>query len=444
MNPNPVPSHLLTRLIDLQRRARHVDRVAELRFLLVNDSHQLAAYRQGALWLSGRGVQALSGVVQVEANAPYVQWLDEMMGHASALLPSHGPLDPTFLPEPIQKAWSTWLPLHAYWLPLATGLEKTKGGLLLARELPWTHQEGLLLSEWVDSWSHAWRAVNHPPKWHWRGWMQHRQRAAPRQWAILVGGLLLMCLLPVRLTVLAPGELVPTNPDIIRSPLDGIIATFHVQPNDPVRQGQPLLGFDEANLRSQLAVAEQQLTTAMAEYRQTAQQTLSDPRAKAQLAPLSGRIEEKRAEVAFLREQLVRARVVAPRDGIVLLDDPTEWIGRPVSVGERILRVAQAGDVEVEAWVSVADAIPLEPATAVTLHLNTSPLSPVQASIRYLSHEAVERPDGTYAYRLRATLTEPTEHRVGLKGTVRISGRWVPVIYWILRRPWAVVRAYVG
>jgi hypothetical protein len=125
-------------------------------------------------------------------------------------------------------------------------------------------------------------------------------------------------------------------------------------------------------------------------------------------------------------------------------DDPTEWIGRPVSLGERILRVARPGDVEVEAWVAVADAIPLQEAAAVTLHLNANPLSPVQAQLRYLSHDAVERPDGTYAYRLRAGLSAPTEHRVGLKGTVRISGRWVPLVYWVMRRPWAAVRGFVG
>lgn len=73
-----------------------------------------------------------------------------------------------------------------------------------------------------------------------------------------------------------------------------------------------------------------------------------------------------------------------------------------------------------------------------------SPLSPVEASLRYLAHDAVERPDGNYAYRLRATLTEPTGHRVGLKGTARLQGRWVPLAYWVLRRPLASVRAAVG
>jgi phosphotransferase system IIA component len=217
---------------------------------------------------------------------------------------------------------------------------------------------------------------------------------------------------------------VPARPAVIRAPLEGVIDTFHVQPNQAVKKDQPLFGFDEALIQSRLEVSRQAQATAEAEYRQAAQQALTDARSKAQLALLTGKIEEKKAEAAFLADQLQRARVLAPQDGIALFDDPAEWIGKPVAVGERIMRIASPGDVEVEAWVPLADAIPLAEQAGVSLYLNASPLSPVEASLRYLAHDAVERPDGNYAYRLRATLTEPTGHRVGLKGTARLQGRW--------------------
>lgn len=58
---------------------------------------------------------------------------------------------------------------------------------------------------------------------------------------------LVLCL-PVRLTVLAPGELVPARPAVIRAPLEGVIDTFHVQPNQAVKKDQPLFG-QESGLR---------------------------------------------------------------------------------------------------------------------------------------------------------------------------------------------------
>lgn len=312
----------LAALVDLAHRARHVGEAVELDFLAVNGSHALAPYRQAALWFADRGVCALSGVVQIEANAPYVQWLEKLCA--------------------------------------------------------------------------------------------------------------------------APGELVPSDPAAVRAPLEGVIEGFHVKPNQIVKKGDPLFDFDQAQLASRAAVAEQALSTAEAEYRQALQQALNDGKSKGMLATLQGKIEERRAETGFLQGQSERARVLAPRDGIALFDDPSEWIGRPVATGERVMRIAAPGDVEVEAWLPLGDAIPLEPGAGITLYLASDPLDPVAATVRYVGYEAQPRPDGSYAYRVRAKLAETTAARVGLKGTAKLSGAWVPMAYWMLRRPLATIRQTLG
>lgn len=78
------------------------------------------------------------------------------------------------------------------------------------------------------------------------------------------------------------------------------------------------------------------------------------------------------------------------------------------------------------------------------MYLSASPLAPVTAHLRYMAHDAVQRPDGSFAYRVRATLDAGTAHRVGLKGTAKLHGSWVPFVYWMMRRPWATARAYLG
>jgi hypothetical protein len=80
----------------------------------------------------------------------------------------------------------------------------------------------------------------------------------------------------------------------------------------------------------------------------------------------------------------------------------------------------------------------------VQLFLNAQPLQPVSATLRFMAHEAVQRADGSFAYRVRATLDRETEHRVGLKGTARLQGDPVPLAYWILRRPIASLRTTIG
>jgi hypothetical protein len=344
------------------------------------------------------------------------------------------------LAHDLASEWDEWLPHYGLWLPFATG------GLLLARDIPWQQDEIPALLEWMAIWAHARQAKQQPSSWlPWRSTSQRRGTALWRRRDVRIVALLLaISLIPVRLSVLAPGELVPANPAVIRSPIDGVVGRFHVQPNEAVKAGQALFSYDEANLASHAEVSLQALATAEAEYRQAAAQAVSENRPKALLAPLLGKAEEKRAEAAYVHDLLERSRVAAPQDGIALFDDPSEWIGKPVVTGERIMRIASPGDVEVEAWLSVGDAIPLAEGAPVSLYLSANPLHPVSASVRYMAHDAVERPDGSYAYRVRATLAAKTSHRVGLRGTARLSGEWTPAGYWVLRRPLASLRKALG
>jgi Barrel-sandwich domain of CusB or HlyD membrane-fusion len=449
-------------LWDLSRKARQAGSDRELGFLLVNETLALVPYRQAALWLAEEGAWSLSGVVQVVAHVPFVQWFEAVCRHLQQqATEASGPMAFSAADLPVELAadWAQWWPAHALWLPSEPGASGSggspalKGAAVLLRDTPWTEEELALLHEWSGVWWHAFAALHRPRLSRWRGWHGWLARALSwhgdrpwwrqrrMQWLALV---LAVLLFPVRLTVLAQGELVPANPTVVRAPLDGVIDVFHVQPNQQVQAGQALFSFDEIVIGSRLEVAMQALATAETDYRQTSQLALSDARAKAQLALLLGKVEERRAEIDYLQEQLTRARVLAPQPGVVLMDDPSEWIGKPVATGERILRLAALDDVEVEAWVPIADAIRFEPDAQVSLYLSASPLSPVSARLRYMAHDAVQRPDGGFAYRVRATLTYKTEHRVGLKGTAKLQGGWAPLAYWVLRRPWATLRATLG
>ncbi len=441
------PSALLLSLLDLGRRARVAATRDELAFLLVNGSHGLVPYRQAALWWSTDGVQALSGVVEPERNAPYVTWLKELIESIGPIGNVPQRVDPASLPPNLIQQWSEWLPAQVLLVPL---IGKQSGLLLLARDMGWSDQELTLLQEWSQTWLHAWDALAPPhARRNWRSWLQMASDGHLRPWyrrrlTWIACALLLIALLPVRLSVLAPAELVPSHPVVVRSPIEGVIVKFDVEPNTKIEQDQPLFRFDTALIETRVAVARQALETALSQYRQTSQLALSDPKFKAELASQAGAIEEKRSEFEYLKDQRHRSQVLSPASGVVLFDDPSSWIGKPVAVGEKILRIAQTQDIEVEAWLSVADAIELTEGNPVTVYLQANPLSPIHSRLHYFSYEAVQRPDGSYAYRIRARLDEGQSPRLGLKGTARISGRWTVLSYWLLRRPIAALRSAVG
>jgi len=441
--PETSPANPLAQLLDLGHQAREARSRDELVFLLVNDTRALLPYRQAVLWVDG-AVRGLSGVVELDHNAPYAQWAARLCRHlAQQALPAQ-PVDRASLPAEVDEAWADWWPAHALWLPLA-GL--ANGGLLLASDEAFPPAALPLLQEWLHGWAHAWDALHRPAKKWWGGAPAaagDRPAEALRWWRrrpvqVALAVLVVLCL-PVRLTVLAPAELVAADALVVRAPLDGVVERFHVQPNQAVKAGALLFSFDQAPISSRLDVARQALATAQVEYRQSAQLSLADARNKGQLAVLQGKIEERRAEAAFLADQFERSRVTAPRDGVAIFDDPSEWEGRPVRTGERILRVVDPRRVEVEAWLPVGDAIPLPAGAPLQMYLAATPLDPVHATLRYMAHDPVQRPDGHFAYRVRATLAAPTGHRIGLQGTARLEAGWVPLSYWVLRRPLAVIR----
>ena len=453
-NPvSPLPDiQALATLVHLARRARESSDATELDFIVVNESHALAPYRQSALWLRDIGVTALSGVVAPEGNAPYVQWLRDVFRHLDKE-PVDAPrvLDRAALPATLAADWDAWLPPQGLWLTLPAAGRFPGGALLLARDQPWSKGEAYLLEEWAATWSQA-RALKAADS----GWLRFWQRFAgqtsgsralrlPGWRSLALTALIAAGFIPVHLTVLAPAELVPLNPAVIRAPLDGVVDQILVIPNQKVQVGDDLFEFDRANIQNRQQIALRALGTTQAEYRQKSQQALFDPISKSQLAVLQGHLAEKNTEVAYLRKLDRRGVVIAPRAGVALFDDPTEWIGRPVVTGERVMMVADEHAVEVEAWLSPADAIPLDPGAAVTLYLNADPLHPVRALLRYVGHEAMERPDGKYAYRVRATLEDAElSPRVGLKGTAKLNGGQVSLAYWALRRPLAGLRTWLG
>ncbi|CAK0764613.1 HlyD family efflux transporter periplasmic adaptor subunit [uncultured Gammaproteobacteria bacterium] len=435
-------SSVLPILLGLEQRARRARTLDELQFVMVNETVSLVRYRQGVLWHSVENVVAVSGVAGVETDAPFTQWLNRLLGREAEGLTAPRRLAPESQPEPERIAWTEWLPGHLLLMPLVTPDGTRLGLLALARDEPWSEAETLFLADLCEGYAFAWSWWLRPTFLQTcRSWW----RRLPRRHILLALAVVLLGLVPVRLTVLAPAEAVARDPAVVRSPLDGVVDRVLVKPNQSVTQGQPLFDLDTTTIRGKMEVAEKALATARAEYEQAAQQAFSDMKAKAQLGVLAGRIEERQAERTTLAHVLARARVTAPRAGVAVLDDPSEWAGRPVAVGEKVLTVAEERDTEIEAWLAPADLIELTEGAPLTLFLNTDPLHAIHARLRMVGYESQYRPDGTLAHRVRATLAEgEAPPRLGLKGTARLDGERVTLAYWLFRRPLAIIRQTLG
>ncbi|MGD0108673.1 MAG: HlyD family efflux transporter periplasmic adaptor subunit [Rhodopila sp.] len=437
--PNSDALSLLLGLVQRLRRAVSADEVA---FIMVNETIMLAPYRQALLWRDKGGVAAVSGLAVIDRNAPFVLWTGRLCRAFGDGLDRPRKITAADIPAAVAEDWDEWLPEHCLALPLRTPAGARLGLLLFVRDAAWSEGETLFLADAAETGALAWAYHLRPGAL--REVHDRWVRIPLRRWLAAVA-ILAVAMIPVHLSVLAQGEVVAHDPAVVRAPLEGVVEHVLVTPNEAIEAGQLLFELDTSAIRGKLVVAQKALQTARAEYEQAAQQAFSDMKAKAQLGVLSAHIEERRADVAYLSDQLARSRVVAPRPGVAVLDDPSEWVGKPVSVGERVLSVADEHDTEVEAWLAPGDVIDLPVDAPVTLFLNVDPIHPVHAALRYIGYETLMRPDGTLAHRVRASLPETQEKpRLGLKGTVRLDGDRVPLAYWLLRRPLVAARQMFG
>lgn len=444
--------------LDLAHRARQVTEIQELFFLLVNDSKRLLPYRQAVLWRERQGVACVSGVSQFDANSPYMLWfakLCQLLFTQTAVPRVVQAADVEALDPALAADWSQWLggPLACFSLP-ADG--DVPGLLYLVQLEPEQHTASMpLLEEWFSTWAYCYKAVATPRlnlrytlRRRWQQW--HSQGAGLPWWKrrhlVIAMGVTALLLFPVQLTVLAPAEIVPAKPVMVRAPLEGVIKQFFVQPNAHVKAGQPLYAYDDEALRAKLDVASQAFHVAESEYRQYAQLALSDQKSKNQIAALQAKLNEKQIELDYLQGQLARATVLASADGVAVIDEPTEWIGKPVQVGERVMKLARPDELEVEAWLSLSDRLNFGRDADVRFYRAAQPFSPLDGRLRYIAYEAQARPEGHFAYRIRATLAQPqdTAVQIGQRGTAKLYAGWTPMVYWILRKPIATVRQYLA
>ncbi|MEZ5703971.1 MAG: biotin/lipoyl-binding protein [Burkholderiaceae bacterium] len=434
----------LSVLLQIEGRAMEASTLAALRFTIVNETHALTPYRQAALFEPDGGklhLVAASGLVSVANDSPFAVWLTQFAQRFPRDVAVHR-LDFENASDDDAQNWSEWLPDHLLLVPLRGKQGDVRAWAMYAREEAWSDAEGSFLERLHATYGYCHSVLAQTGQ---GGWRRFKKLFNQRNRWLIAGGLALSMLIPIRLSVLAPAEVIALNAKAVSAPQDGVVGSFAVQPNARVKAGDLLFSLDDSTLSNRRQVALQALEVAKADAHIAQQRAFDDTKSKAEVAVAMGRVREKEAELAAVDSQANRVEVRADQDGVAIFADTNDWLGKPVQTGERVIQLAQPEDSGVLVWLSVADAINLQMGAPVKLFLHTEPLSPRSAKLVEASYQASISPDGVAAYRLRAKFDEGTQlPRIGLRGTARISGDWVMLGYFLFRRPLSTVREWTG
>jgi multidrug resistance efflux pump len=330
------------------------------------------------------------------------------------------------------------------WIPLKNE-NKVIGGLIFLRDKTlskWTEKELKLLQSVSVGYAAAFEKLS-----------THRSSllkainkiGRKKSFAIVVAALFALSIIPLKLRIVAPCEVLAKDPAIVTAPMGGVIKEVYIKPGQKVPKGGKLYSYDGRVLEEELNVARQQVEIIRENLKRSKVLAFKNESARSEILLLENRLKQENTKLKLANIKYERILGKSPCDGIAVLDSPHEWSGKPVSVGERIMQIVTPQNSKLQIWLPEKDNIEFSEEKPIYIFLNVSAGETYKAKISYISKHVVISPKGVPSFKAEAQWIKKHKNmKIGLTGNAVIYGKSVPAIYWLLRRPLAAIRQYLG
>jgi multidrug resistance efflux pump len=414
-----------------------------LSFLILNDTVQMTRYDRAVLWDFDRSKPSLLGVSgQSSINATTdiaKRWqrLVQNLKHPGQIqiLSSE-----SFKSE--QTLWKEYEESNSrpsvLWFPI-TAHDRMATGLWLERweGMKWSNQEVEILNPLIQAYGLAWEKFT--PHYSWRTLRKLLY------WTLGLTLLLLLFAIRIPLRIVAPCEVVPKDPILITAPLEDIIEKINVKPGQFVHVNDPLFEYDKRVALQTLKIAENQLQVAQQDLSRAKTLAFKEERSLTEISILMAKLKKEEANLELAKYRASQLIAHSPTNGIAMLENPDEWRGKPVKVGEKILLVIDPKKTKVRLWIPENDNIGLDIKKSIYVFLNTSPTVTREAKLMFISNASTITEKHVVSFMAEAEWTKPQDDiRVGLKGSAILYGEKVSLFYWLIRKPWATFREFIG
>ena len=272
--------------------------------------------------------------------------------------------------------------------------------------------------------------------WHRRAWRelvqglatlrQPKRRATRRVWVAAGLAALFLAVAPLEHEIGGRARVEGAEQRVLVAPADGFVKAAHVRPGDRVKAGDALVDLLDGDLRlererwtSQLAQHENAYAAAMAKSDRSGASTSM------------ARIREAQSQLSLVDEQLLRGRVAAPFDALVIQGDLSQSIGTPVRQGDTLLTLATTGLHRVIVEVDEVDIAHVKPGQSGRLALSSLPWDRQDLVVERITPLA-KAVDGRNIFEVEARLVAPrADLRPGLLGRAElVVGRMPPLWAW--------------
>ena len=211
--------------------------------------------------------------------------------------------------------------------------------------------------------------------------------------------------------VTAPAVIEGSVQRVIVAPFEGYIASQRARAGDVVRTGDVVAILDDKDLVTERL----KWSTKKGEQEKEYGKALAKQE-RADAAIIQVQIEQAKAQIELLDEQIKRTRLAAPFDGLVISGDLSQSVGAAVKRGDELFQVAPLDSYRVILKVDERDIAVIKSGQTGTLLVTSIPLQPLHYTVTRVTPIA-EAEEGVNSFRVEAVLAEFSDRlRPGMKG----------------------------
>lgn len=215
----------------------------------------------------------------------------------------------------------------------------------------------------------------------------------------------------------------------IVAPFDGYVEKASVRAGDLVEKGQLIAAMDDRDL----VLERLRWLTERDNKRHEFERALSE-RNRAETNVIRTEIARAEAQMKLIDEQLTRAALIAPFDGIVVSGDLSQAIGAAVGRGDTLFELAPLDEYRVVLNVDEGRVADLETGQKGELIVSALPGRALDVVVETITPVATVE-DGRNVFRVEAILEADTSRlRPGMEGIAKID-TGVSRLVWIWSRP---------
>ena len=435
----------IARLIGLEKKSREARTQDELNFVVVNETRQIIDFVNSYLLLKTPTdkyhVKAVSDLATVDRTAPLVTFVENIINdQKNTNLKEIQNLEVDKISRSLKIKKPKNIPDNILLIPIFSPQRGLQGFLITTRNEKFNDNEVELARHLSVTYGHAYNTFL--TDFSIKDFLK-KNFTGKRSWIIILS-IIFILVIPIKITSTAPVEVVPKNPRLITAPFDGVVKNIIVNNNDKINSGDLLIQIEDTDLKNSFNLSKQSLQVAEKELLRSRQFSFSNNEEKARLAELMAQVDLKKAEVESTSERLKNSKIYADKDGIAIVDQKNNWQGRPVSVGEKIITIANPDKVEFLIWLPVKDSLIIKENTDVKVFLDINPIKPLKGKLKRASYQSSLSPEEVLSYQISASFEGEEIPRIGLRGTAKIYGSRVTLFYYLFRKPITFVRQLIG